>query len=291
MIDLHIHSSVTTPGDGGDSTPSEIVIKASEIGLSAIALTDHDSVKGIPEAVQEAKKQNLKFVPGVEIACNFHDLEIEIISLGIDFEIMNGYLFKSDEQILQKKQDFINRSKIRCAELGLEFPEIIIKQEDLHIDELHEVVSKTFAIPNNKETCKTITGVSPETEDGYYKALFAPGKPCRVIKDTRSLKEAIDKTHSSGGKSFLAHPKRADGVLANLSNDFIEETLTIGLDGIECIHSKMMPKDSAMLIDFCKQRNLLMTGGSDTHALETLEKWNNRIQVPDNFIDWYFSSK
>lgn len=290
MIDLHIHSKVTTPGDGGDSSPSEIVNRAKEIGLNVIALTDHDSVKGIPEAYETALRINQKFVPGVEIACNFNNLEIEIIALGIDFEIMNEYMRKTPDQTIAKKIDFINRSKDRCVELGLKFIDITVTDKDIYMDELHEVVFGTYSIEDNRKICQKLTGIYPQTEDMYYKTLFAPGKPCRVIKETRGLQEAIDKTHEAKGKAFLAHPKRADNVLANLSNVFIEKAIDLGLDGIECIHSKMMPKDSVFLMELCEKRGLLMSGGSDTHGLSVLESWNKRIQVPDYFINWYFDS-
>ena len=81
MIDLHIHSNSTAPGDSGDSSPSKIVKKAKKIGLNAIALTDHDSVKGVPEAEKAAKELGIRFVPGAEIACNFNNLEINFQSL------------------------------------------------------------------------------------------------------------------------------------------------------------------------------------------------------------------
>lgn len=66
------------------------------IGLNAIALTDHDSVKGLPEAIRAAKNLDMKFVPGVEITCNFDNLEIEIVALGVDFGTIDKCLHKRD---------------------------------------------------------------------------------------------------------------------------------------------------------------------------------------------------
>ena len=70
-------------------------------------------------------------------------------------------------------------------------------------------------------------------------------------------------------------------------NDFIDKAVSLGLDGIECIHTKMMPKDSVALMEYCKDKNLLMTGGTDSHGLDKLEAWNKRINVPDDFISWF----
>ena len=289
MIDLHIHSNVTASTlDSGDSTPSDIVKEAKRIGLSTLAITDHDSVNGVQEGMETARALDIKFVPGVEIACNFENIDIEVVALGIDHKLMTNFLKKNPEQVIKNKLDFIQRSREKCEPLGIKIPDIEVNPDDINVDELNKVVHGSYELEANRTRCKELTGVYPTSEHEYYIALFANGKPCRVVKDIRTLENAIDITQKSGGKVFLAHPKRADSVLANLSDDYIEKAIRLGLDGLECIHSKIMPKDSAKLIDYCKNNNLLMTGGSDTHGLSVLEGWNARLCVPEEFISWYF---
>lgn len=289
MIDLHIHSNVTAATlDSGDSSPSEIVKEAKRIGLSTLAITDHDSVAGIQEAIEAAKSIDIRFVPGVEIACNFDGIDIEVVALGINHKKMEVFLEKDPIQTIEDKKDFINRTREKCEHLGITIPEVEIEPGDIYVDELNKLVHASYEAEENRSRCKEITGTYPKAEHEYYIALFANGKPCRVIKDMRSLQESVDITHKSGGKAFLAHPKRADSVLANLSDEFIQDAVLTGLDGLECIHSKIMPKDSAKLIDYCEDNNMLMTGGSDAHKLRVIESWNARLQIPDQFIDWYF---
>lgn len=289
MIDLHIHSNVTAITlDSGDSSPSEIVKEAKRAGLSTLAITDHDSVAGLPEAIEVAKSIGIRFVPGVEIACNFEGVDIEVVALGINHKKMEVFLEKDPIQTIEDKKDFINRTRERCERFGIIIPEVEIEPGDIYFDELSKVVHESYGLKDNRHRCKEISGVYPKTEHGYYVALFASGRPCRVVKDMRSLQESVDVTHKSGGKAFLAHPKRADSVLANLSDEFIQDAVLTGLDGLECIHSKIMPKDSAKLIDYCTDKDMLITGGSDAHRLNVIESWNARLQIPDQFIDWYF---
>jgi 3',5'-nucleoside bisphosphate phosphatase len=289
MIDLHVHTNVTAAsGDSGDSSPAEMVKEAKRVGLSTMAITDHDSVAGIQEGIETAQSVDIQFVPGVEIACTFEGIDIEIVALGIDHKLMENFLRKDPKQIIKNKLDFIRRSHEKCASLGIKVPDIKLRPEDIYVDELHEVVQGSYVLEENRKRCREITGTYPNSENEYYKALFANGKPCRVVKDIRTLENAMGITHQSGGKAFLAHPKRADSILACLSDESIERAVVKGLDGLECIHSKMMPKDSVKLIDYCRNNNLLMTGGSDTHGLDALESWNARLQVPDRFISWYF---
>lgn len=287
MIDLHIHSNVTKPLDGGDSSPSQIVEEAKRIGLYALALTDHDSVTGLPEASKKAKEIGINFVPGVEIACNFNEIEIEVVALGVKFETADTLLTKSLEQIIEEKNDFIKRARKRATDLGYEIPEIIFTENDRFTDELHEIVFQSYKIEANRKHFQNVFGFYPDTESVWYKTLFAPARPARVTKDIRTLEEAINITHQSGGKAFLAHPKRADGNLAYLPDDFIKEAMGKGLDGLECIHSKIIPKDSVLLMRMCQENGWLMTGGSDTHGLSVLKDWNERLNIPDSFIDWY----
>ena len=80
-IDLHVHSTFSD----GTLTPSELVSRAKQFHLAAMALTDHDTIEGIPEAVQAAREQNLELVPGVELSTFWDEKEIHIVGLFIDY--------------------------------------------------------------------------------------------------------------------------------------------------------------------------------------------------------------
>jgi predicted metal-dependent phosphoesterase TrpH len=289
MIDLHLHSNVTSP-DGGQEPPESIVNEAKRIGLTALALTDHDSVKGIREASRRAEEIGILFVPGIEIACNFQKLSIEVVGLGIDEKIMDRFVKKSPAQIQKEKRAAGWRLFVRAGEVGLAIPSLSAETLDSSPDIAHEIISSGYQVESNREVCQRLTGTYPVSEDLFYQLLFAPGCPASVVNDLLPLAEALRFIKESGGKSFLAHPKRADGLLANLTDEFISKVIEAPIDGLECLHSKTMPKDSANLIELCRDRQLLMTGGSDAHSVSVMESWNERLRVPDEFLTWYSGS-
>jgi predicted metal-dependent phosphoesterase TrpH len=246
-IDLHVH---TTASDGRYS-PSEIVRIAAERGLSAIAITDHDTVDGIAEALDAARAfPGLTMVPGVEISADSTEGEIHILGYFVDFasEEMKAALEKSrnsrqvraDAMLARLGELGINVSRDRVIELAgsasLGRPHIARAMlEKGHVSSLHEAFEK----------------------------YIGHGRPAYVRREKMAPEDAVRLVSGAGGLAALAHPFTAVGYKA-----LIARLKPTGLAAIEAYYNGYNEDDIAMLVSIAKKYDLVPTGGSDYHGLE-----------------------
>lgn len=247
-IDLHVHSTFSD----GTLTPAELITKANDIGLSAMALTDHDTLDGIDEAISAAKNVSLEFIPGIELSCSYGGFkEIHIVGL---------YVEKTKEMCqrlleLQKTRSQRNEKIVeRFLSLGIQFT----------LDELKEkykdaVITRAHFADYLLE--KKYVGSRKEAFDRY---LNDKG-PCFVPREYINPSEAIRLIHEANGVSILAHP-----TLYHLSDDVLKKMLSDlkadGLDGIECIYSTYTMGEELQMRHLAKEFDLLQSGGSDYHG-------------------------
>jgi hypothetical protein len=278
---------VTSPVDSNDASPAEIVKHTKEWGFRAIAITDHDSVDGVKEAINVGKEISMNVIPGVELYCYYEDIETEIVGLGIDYIKMAKLLVPNVKTAIERNKENISKLFEIAQENGF-----IIEDESL--DDVTErtnpsyfVVQRTFSIEENRKRCEKLTGVYPKNEKQFYDELFVIEKLIRDPFWSRPISKAIEMVHESGGKAFLAHPKRIKRRSYEMGEKEYDNLIEDGLDGIECVHAEITPKDSTILIDYCDSRNILKSGGSDSHRLVDIFKRMDRLNAPNEWIDWY----
>ncbi|HLK56978.1 MAG TPA: PHP domain-containing protein [Chthonomonadaceae bacterium] len=248
-IDLHAH---TTASDG-DHTPTQLVEKAAQIGLTALAITDHDTTAGIPEALEAGRRIGLEIVPGIELSVEYANGQCHILGLLIDPE--NRTLPERLREIQHNRATRNARIVERMrTEYGL----------DVTLDEIKEVAGgKIVARPHFAKVllAKGYVSTMQEAFDEY----LAEGAKAYVPKDTLSSAEAIALIHRAGGVAVLAHPN-------NLKRDVEETEAEIrrmqseGLDGIEARYSKHAPEDNTHYLALAERLGLLTSGGSDFHG-------------------------
>ncbi|WP_244163057.1 PHP domain-containing protein [Paenibacillus pectinilyticus] len=247
--DLHSH---TTASDGIQA-PRANVQMALEAGLGAIAITDHDTISGVAEALAAGSELGLIVVPGVEIST---------VANGQDIHILGYYIDIENEQFLQRlaslrdTRDIRNEMIIaRLQELGLEITMDEVIQEVANIKRKGDTVGRPHiaAVLLNKGYVSTIT----EAFDRYLAAgAAAYANPPRIEPAT-----AIAWIHDAGGKAVLAHP----GIY---HDDALVEAITLqGLDGIEVYHADHSPDDELRYQALAERTGLLMTAGSDFHGV------------------------
>ncbi len=255
FIDLHTH---TTASDGA-MTPAELVRYAEECGLSAIAITDHDSVDGLEEARAASQGLDIEVIDGIELSAEYEN-ELHILGLYIDpyAAMLQGAM----QELCNKREQRNEKMIVRLSELGFD-----ITRDD--------VLSKC-ALGNMSNVGRVHIalaliekGYATDIDDAFSKYL-AKGGAAHIPRERFSPKKCIEIIKSSGGYAFLAHPAYSQKDPEKLCA-LIDELVCYGLDGVECYHSALTEKYSQMCVDICKSRDLLISGGSDFHGLNRMD--------------------
>lgn len=247
-VDLHVHSTASD----GTFTPKEVVKLAAKAGLSAFALTDHDTVKGVDEAIESAKKLNLEVIPGVEISTRYKEKEIHIVGLFLDHH--NSQLLKG----LGNEIDIRNKRNQMLIEKFNEngFPVTMEKMHEMFPDSV--ITRAHFASYMAKK------GYVKSTLDAFNRYL-GEGMPLYVPRDKKSPEEAIKLITSAGGVAILAHPLLYHLTIGEL-RDLCIMLKELGLVGIESMYSTYKGFDELSVKNLAKEIGLLESGGSDFHG-------------------------
>jgi len=249
MIDLHTH---TTCSDGSLS-PTDLVKKASEIGLIAIAITDHDTLAGLNEGLIAAKKCSIKFVPGVEIEIHY-PYKGEFHLLGLGLKKLNGDLSKA-----------LSRIRGYREERNLEIVRLMNKDNiEISYDHLKELSGGEIIARPHFSKFLVVNGYAKNQNDAF-KHFLNPGAPYYVEKQSLQLKEAISLIHADGGKAIIAHPQSLYLSWTKLP-EVLKAYKSYGLDGIEAWHGGNKKKDCIKFEKIASDLRLIVSGGSDYHG-------------------------
>lgn len=257
MVDLHIH---TTASDGS-LTPRQVVEESVAKNLHAIAVTDHDTINGVAEAVAEGKIHGLKVVPGVEFGVDYKVKETHI--LGYFSEDRYPGIKKYFDWILEKRHE---RNRMLIRNLNKSGYEITI-------EEMYEKANGGTPGRPHLAKCLIEKGYADNVNDTFNNILLR--KDIYVPREKTSPESVISEILKNNGVPVLAHPVYLDE--EGMFETAIKEFMDIGLMGIEVIHSDHSEKDTEKYIKFAKENNMVMTGGSDFHGEN---KDNARIGKP-----------
>lgn len=246
-VDLHVH---TTASDG-TLTPSEVICLAQKTGLAAIAITDHDTVSGIEEALIAGKKLGVEIVPGIELSVAY-EKEMHILGYYIDYK--NLFL---QNKIKELEQFRLQRNPLIIKKLNL----LGLKVE---LEEVKEIVSGNIIGRPHIAQIMLKKGYVNTINDAFAKYL-AEGKPAYVAKRRISVQEAIAVIHSAGGCAVLAHPKYL-GLSKEKLDVLLDELLSYGLDGMEVYYGSHSLNEQICYKELAIKKGLIITGGSDFHG-------------------------
>lgn len=246
-IDLHIHSTASD----GSCTPTEIIEKAHELNMRAIALTDHDTVYGVQEAIEAASKFDIELIPGIEMSVDYVGT-YEILGYYIDYK-NEEFLKKLEQRGIWRIERMIETIKV-LNNLGYEITE----------EEVRKTAGNgTIGRPHIARTLlkKGYFNTIPEV----FNALLADGKKAYVKAKNYSIPEVVEMILNLGGVPVLAHP-----YLMKMSDERLEEEVkklvSYGLKGIEAYYSESTPSKTKYHLELAKKYNLIVTCGSDFHG-------------------------
>lgn len=271
LIDLHVHSTASD----GTFAPSAIVAMAIRKDISAIALTDHDTLAGIPEAQKAADGTGLELIPGIELSCSYESEEIHILGLYVNDR---DPVFSEELTRLLALRELRNDEMIRrfCqAGMAITRRELTFGNENTVITRAHFarlLVEKGYIATRKQAFNRYLT----------YGSHWCPKKE-GILPD-----RAISILRSNGAFPVLAHPcqyRFGNGRL----NTLIAALRAEGLMGLEVYHSSNQPYESQKLLSLARQYGLLPTGGSDFHGDNKpdieLGKGRKNLQVPIGLLD------
>ena len=263
IIDLHMH---TMYSDDGEFKPSVLVEMCKDAGLKYIAVADHNSVKGVGEAVKTGEESGVKVIPAIEIDCTFKGVNLHVLGYYIDyrmeeFEKLENSILEQEKtasperlRLVEAAGIYVNREKLeKIAKNG------IIIGEDIAEASVYE--------PENKENPM----IKPYLEGGarsdnpyvnFYWDICAQGKPAYVPIHYISLEEAVELINKAGGIPILAHP----GNNIHEDKELLSGILDTGVKGMEVYSSYHSEEQTDFYVKEAEKRHCLITCGSDFHG-------------------------
>jgi predicted metal-dependent phosphoesterase TrpH len=241
-VDLHLHSTASD----GLLPPAAVVSAARVVGLTAIALTDHDTVEGITEARATAEHAGIRFVAGIELSAEEDGVEIHILGLHLlDLTTIQDRLVELRAERIERARAMV----ARLAELGISisYDAVLAHAAGGAVGRPHVARAMLDA------------GVVKDFREAFDRYLGA-ARPAFIPKKKLSVRDAVSLIHRAGGLAVWAHPGTHAG------DPLLAAVTEAGLDGLEVLHPSHGPELVARLSALCDARNLVPSGGSDWHA-------------------------
>lgn len=272
MLDLHIH---TTASDGS-LTPTQVVQLARKKGFSLIAVTDHDTMGGVAEALEAGKKYNVDVVPGVEI------------SSGVTLEVhMLGYGMSLDHPVMKAMMEDMRAARVERMERIIE--NLQKMGVPITVEEVEAVAGGAIGRPHIAQVL-IAHGLVPDVRTAF-REYIGVGAKAYVERRKMTSEQVIANIRDAGGVPVLAH-----GGLLRISevelNQWIDSMAKKGLMGLECYHNAHTPQMERLLRAAAERNGLLVTGGSDFHGASRpdvemgtgLSRWNDRQACRGRFL-------
>jgi len=272
MLDLHIH---TTASDGS-LTSTQVVQLARKKGFSLIAVTDHDTMGGVAEALEAGKKYNVDVVPGVEI------------SSGVTLEVhMLGYGMSPDHPVMKAMMEDMRAARVERMERIIE--NLQKMGVPITVEEVEAVAGGAIGRPHIAQVL-IAHGLVPDVRTAF-REYIGVGAKAYVERRKMTSEQVIANIRDAGGVPVLAH-----GGLLRISevelNQWIDSMAKKGLMGLECYHNAHTPQMERLLRAAAERNGLLVTGGSDFHGASRpdvemgtgLSRWNDRQACRGRFL-------
>jgi predicted metal-dependent phosphoesterase TrpH len=270
-VDLHIHTIFSD----GTMTPREIVGHAKKNRLKAIAITDHDTLSGIKEALLYGVQFGVNIVPGIEISIeNPLSKENHLHLIGLFINQQASHLKKILGYLRQHRKKRMREIIVKLNKIGI----------DIAVDEIYNNNQTSYGrlhIANLLLKKKYVSSIR-EAFDKYLKK----GSPGFVESMKLNAQEGINCIKNAGGLAILAHPLSPNSELKSDVLRTIIKLRKLGLDGIEGYYPSYNKQSIQWLLNIAKTNHLIISGGSDFHGENTpdikIGKMKGSKSIPDS---------
>lgn len=261
-FDLHIHSEYSSDGE---FPVAAIVDKCAARGLAAFSLTDHNSVRGVGRAAEEAAQAGVGFIPGIEIDCNYRGTDLHLLGYGIEWR--SADFARLEEYVAAKVLDSFGEMVANIRRLG--FPvdaEAVLAAAGGKLP-TGELIAEVMLSDEKYHTPQ----LQPYMEGGarsdmpyinFYLDYFAQGRPAFVPVEYMDYRQAVELVRDNGGTPVVAHP----GLNFRGREAVAEELLARGAAGLEVFNNYHTPEQAAYFAALAVRERALMTCGSDFHG-------------------------
>lgn len=243
FVDLHIHTIFSD----GLFTPEEVVAQATQLGFSAVAITDHDSVDGVDQAIRAVRGKRIEIVPGAELSCNVNGTDVHI--LGHYFNHHRPALQDFFARVRQRRLERAEKMVQKLAEMG-------VKVSFARVRELAGVGA--VGRPHLAQAMVEAGVVSNLNE--AFERYIGYHAPAYIPKMRLTPAQAVGFIHENGGLAVVAHPATYG------NDDLLYPVIAAGVDGIEVWHPEHNERTVAHYLEVATKNRLLVTGGSDCHG-------------------------
>jgi predicted metal-dependent phosphoesterase TrpH len=259
-VDLHMHSTASD----GSRPPADVVHAARKANLIAIALTDHDSVAGLPEAQAAGVELGVRVVNGVELSAVEGETETHLLGLHLrDTGVLERGLCELRAMRARRARQIVER--LNDLGVAVSFDSVLAQAGTGVVGRPH--VARALIAE----------GWATDARDAFDRYLGA-GRPAYVAKEQLSMRDAISMIHMAGGLAVLAHPGAAG------TRERLEALRTLGLDGVEVKHPSHSSSDTTRLRALCEQLGMVPSGGSDWHGAADGPRTIGMMQVPAEWL-------
>jgi len=251
--DLHCH---TLYSDGSDS-PQELIAHAKKIGLSGLAITDHDTIEGVREALPASKELSLPLLSGVEFSASLREEPVHILAYGFPLNNLGIQHFCEKHRFRREDRNRkilknLNRLGIRIEEKELENVQISVGTEP------YPKRDRTIGRPHIAMLLIQ-KGVVNSIKEAFQKYL-GEGKAAYDPGESVSVEETLDCIHKAKGFAILAHPH-----LIN-KRKLVADLLAMPFDGLEGYYANLYREQEEKWLKIAEGKNWIITGGSDYHG-------------------------
>ena len=246
LIDLQSHSTVSD----GELPPADVVRAAADAGVTTMALTDHDGVAGVPEALEAAAEVGIECVPAVEMSCvHKYSEDLHICGYWIDLEKIQPACDRAQQERVDRAKEIIGRLNEHGVEVTFE-----------------DAAAKAGAADAiGRPHIAKAAGAGPDLGP-FFEEYLVPGAKAFVSRKWPTAEQAVELIHDAGGVAVVAHPywdvKDPDQV-----RDLVESlTRDVGLDGIETFYPPHTEEQTRHCLELCEEFGLVPTASADFHG-------------------------
>ncbi|HUD47618.1 MAG TPA: PHP domain-containing protein [Candidatus Baltobacteraceae bacterium] len=262
FADLHLHTLFSD----GTFTPEELALRGSHAGLAAMALTDHDTVEGCERMTLACEPLGIEFIAGTELTAEHQEREVHL--LGYFLDTHHPALLAELKKFQAVRQDRVREMAARLNQLNL----------PLRAETVFELAN--CRSPGRPHVARAMVqeGLCVTLEEAFERFL-KKGRPAWVPKYRISALDAMNLIHQAGGLAVLAHPG------LNRNDDVIPDLAGLGLDGLECFHTRHTARMSEHYLNMAEHLRLAVTGGSDCHGFSKGKPLIGTVKLPGVYLE------